>query len=59
MGVSETVFGRVLDWLLLCESFVQIVMAKMKRKIQSETKKILDYDTPGINIITRITEVFT
>ena len=23
-------------------------MAKKKRKIQSETKKILDYDTPGV-----------
>ena len=37
-----------MDWLLLCESLVQIVMAKKKRKIQSETKKILDYDTPGV-----------
>ena len=44
----RTVFGRVLDWLLLCDSLVQIVMAKKKRKIQSETKKILDYDTPGV-----------
>ena len=45
---AQYLFGRVLDWLLLCESLVQIVMAKKKRKIQSETKKILDYDTPGV-----------
>ena len=47
-SIVRTLFGRVLDWLLLCESLVQIVMAKKKRKIQSGTKKVLDYDTPGV-----------
>ena len=46
--IVRTVFGRVLDWLLLCESFVQIVMAKKNKKTQSDTKKILDYDAPGV-----------
>ena len=45
---AQYLFGRVLDWLLLCESLVQIVRAKKNKKIQSETKKTLDYDTPGV-----------
>ena len=43
-SIVRIVFGRVLDWLLLCESFVQIVMAKKNKKILSDTKKILDYE---------------
>ena len=45
---AQYLFGRVLDWLLLSESLVQIVRAKKNKKIQSETKKTLDYDTPGV-----------
>ena len=44
----RTLFGRVLDRLLLCESLAQIVMVKKNKKIQSEKKKTLDYDTPGV-----------
>lgn len=49
-SIVSTVFGRVLDWLLLCDSLVEIFTAeknKMK-KTGLTKKKILDYNTLAI-----------
>lgn len=48
-SIVSTVFGRVLDGLLLCDSLVGIFTAeKNKMKKTDLTKKILDHNTPAI-----------